>query len=103
MAHSFEASVVEVEMGQLDLVRVQTVGVNREAVVVRSDFDAAIASVLHGLIAAAMAEFQFEGLASERQAEQLVAQTDAEDRRGAEQPFDLADNIRQRGGIARAI
>ena len=48
MAHSFEAAVVEVEMRQLDLVLVQAVGINREAMVVRGDFDAAIAMFFTG-------------------------------------------------------
>src|SRR5215510_4315659 len=103
MAHSFEAAVVEVEMGKFDFVRVQAFGIDCEAVVVRGDFDSAAASVLDRLIAAAMAEFEFECVTAEGPAQQLVSQTDAEDRRGAEKAFYLADDLRQRRRVAGAV
>jgi len=84
VTHSFEAAVVEVEMRQLDLVLIQAVRIYSEAVVVRGNLDAAAAHVFDGLIPAAVAEFEFEGVSAERPPEQLVPQTDAEDRRGAE-------------------
>jgi len=41
VAHSFQAAVVEVEMRQLDIVLVQAVRIDREAMVVRGDLDSA--------------------------------------------------------------
>src|SRR5262245_4927695 len=103
MAHSLEASVIEVEMRQFNLIRIQAFGVNCEAVIVRRYFNPAVASVLHRLISAAVAEFEFESLTAEGDAEQLMPQTYAEDRRCAEKPFYLAHDFRQRRGVARTI
>ena len=52
-------------MRQLDLLLVEARRVDREAVIVRSDFDLLRQLVLDRLIAAPVAEFQFEGLAAE--------------------------------------
>ena len=56
------------------------VGLDGEAVVLRGDLDLAGPLVQHRLVGAAVAELQLEGLRPQRQAEQLVAQADAEDR-----------------------
>ena len=47
----------------------QAVGLHREAVIVRSDLDVAVAQILDRLIAAAMTEFQFVSLAAENLSE----------------------------------
>src|SRR3954452_5176867 len=53
---------------------------DREAVVLRGDLDAAGLEVLDGVVAAAMAEGQLEGLQADRPAQQLMAEADAERR-----------------------
>src|SRR5262245_37119808 len=65
VSHSFQTAVVQVEMRQLNLVVVQTVGIDREAMVMRGNLYSAAAYVFDGLIASAMAEFEFECLSTE--------------------------------------
>src|SRR5215469_4077200 len=55
------------------------------------------------MIGSAMAEFQFVRLAAERQAENLLAETDAENRLLADQLAYLANLTLERFGIARAV
>ena len=55
------------------------------------------------MIGAAMAELQLVSLAAEREAENLMAEADAEDRRLADQPADVVDLRVQRLGIAGAV
>ena len=69
----------------------QRIGIDREAVIVRGDFDLAGELVQHRMIRAAMAELQLVGLAAEREAEDLMAEADAEDRRLADQLADVVD------------
>lgn len=59
----------------------QAVGIDRETVIVRSDLDLAGRKVFDRLITAAVAEFEFIGLASKGFAEKLVAEADAKYRR----------------------
>ena len=77
--------------------------VDREAVVLRGDFDRARFEILHRLIRAAMAELELERLRAAGQAEQLVAQADAEDRLLAQQAADRADRVVERLRIAGAV
>ena len=62
-----------------------------------------VCRVEHRLIRAAMAELQLVRLAAERQAEQLMAETDAEDRLLAEQAANRVDRVVERLGIAGAV
>ena len=76
MAHAFDALVVEVDMRDFDF-GWQRVGFHREAVIVRSDFNVAVAKIFHWLIAAAMTKHQFEGLSAEGATEQLMTEANA--------------------------
>ena len=58
----------------------QRLGIHGEAVVLRGDLDLAGLEFLDRMIRAAVAELQLEGLAAERQPEDLVAEADAEHR-----------------------
>jgi len=66
------------------------IGIHRVAVVLRADGDLARGQILARLVASVMAEFEFPGLAPQRQTEDLVAQTDA--KKGLE-GRQLADHI----------
>ena len=55
------------------------------------------------MVRAAMSELQLVGLTAEREAEQLVAEADAEDRLLADQLADVRDLRLERLGIARAV
>ena len=61
VAQAFERLVVQVNVGQLDLVGVDGVGIDSEVVVVRRDFYLAGRVVAHWMIAAVMAELELVG------------------------------------------
>src|SRR5882672_1947161 len=77
---TFQRLVVEIDVCVFDLVRVQRIGVDREAMILRRDLDASAAKILDRMIAAAMSELQLVRAAAEREAEELMAEADAEDR-----------------------
>src|SRR3954447_7930291 len=76
---------------------------HREAVVLARDVDAAGLQVLHRVIGTTMAKGELEGLEADRPAEQLVAETDAPDRRLAHELADGVDHVIQSGRVARAV
>ena len=82
VAKTLDRSVVEVDMRHLDIGR-EGVGINGVAVVLRRDLDAAGRQVLHGLVAAVVAEFQLEGSPPSPDAQDLMPQADAEERHAA--------------------
>ena len=57
----------------------------REAVVLRRDAHPAGAQVVHRMVDAAVPELELEALAAEREPEDLVPETDAEDRHAADE------------------
>ena len=102
MAHAFDGAVVEVDVGDFH-VRRQRVRVHGEPVVLGGDGDPSGAEVLDRLVAAAVAEFQLEGGATEGVAEDLVAQADAENRDLAEQLPDFVVDVVERRRITGAV
>ena len=63
-----------------------------------------VAQVAHRLVAAVVAELELEGPAAQGEAEELVAEADAEDRHvGVDQLADVVDDLGQRLRIARAV
>src|ERR1035438_803333 len=103
VAEAFEGLVVEIDVGDFDVVEVERIRVHGEAVIVRGDLDAAGELIAHRMVSAAMSEFQFVGFAAEGEAEQLVAEADAEDGLLADEFADVADLGDERLGIARSI
>ncbi len=93
MTEAFERVVVEVDVRGLAADFFEAVRIDREAVVLAGDLDLAGVQVLHRLIAAAMAELELECLGAQRQAQQLVAEADAEDRQLAVEVFQLTDRV----------
>ena len=81
----------------------ERVGIDGEAVVLRGDLDAAGAEVFDRMVAAAVAELELVGLAAEGQAEELVAEADAEDRDLADEMADVVLRVRHRLRIAGAV
>src|SRR5947207_10041716 len=79
VAHSFDGAVVEIDVGYFDFGR-KRLRIDGESVVLRSDGDPAAAQIFDRLVRAAMAEFQFECRSTECEAEDLMAETNAEDR-----------------------
>src|SRR4051812_11829130 len=79
VAEAFKRVVIKVDMRGLAAPLAEAVGVNGEAVVLAGDFDFARAGVANRLVAAAVAEFQFIGGGTHGEAQELVAEADAED------------------------
>ncbi len=75
---SFERLVVQVDVTGLD-VGGQSGRVDGEAVVLSRDLDLAGRLVADRVVGASMAEFELEGLGTERLAEELMSQADPED------------------------
>ena len=79
-------------------------GVDREAVVVRGDLDAAGGLVEHRLVDAAVPERELVGAEAEGAAEQLVAEADAEERQPVVEHAAQQRDVAVRGGrVARAV
>ena len=68
-----------------DVVQVETLRVDGEAVILGRDLDLLALEVQHRMIAAVMAELQLVRLAAQSQAQNLMAEADAEDRLLTEQ------------------
>ena len=75
---TFTAVVVQVDVGDGDIGG-QGASVYGEAVIVAGDLHGVAVGKLHGLVAAAMAEFEFVGVCPQGQGQDLMPQTDAED------------------------
>ena len=103
VAHAFVGVIVQIHVRDFDVARRERFRVDAEAVILRGDFDFLRAQILHRMIRAMMAEFQFECLAAERQAAELMAEADAENRDAAEEFLDICDGVRDRFGIAGTI
>ena len=90
-------------MRDLHVVR-HRLGIHGETVVLGGDLDLSRGHVADRMIGAAMTELELVGLRTERSAEHLVTQADAERRHVAvDHRARVADRVVQRGGIARAV
>src|SRR5208282_1048213 len=78
-AQAFDGVVVEVYMRQLRAAA-HRIGVKRDAMILRCDFHLAGAQILDRVIGAMMPEIQFVGFSSEREAENLMPETNSEHR-----------------------
>ena len=79
VSHAFDGPVVQIDAIDRNIGR-QGGGIDREAMVLRSDFNFAGLQILHRLVRTAMSEFQFECLAAKRLSQNLMSETDAESR-----------------------
>ncbi len=61
-------------------IRGQRLWIDRKTVILRGDRNFAAPQIFHRLVPAAMPEFQFEGRSPEREAENLMAKTNSENR-----------------------
>jgi hypothetical protein len=64
VAHSLVGVVVEVDVGDLNIAGRKRFGIDAEAVILRGDLDFLVLKILHGMIGAVVAKFQFEGFAA---------------------------------------
>src|SRR5258708_38729471 len=79
VSHALDTLVIEVNVSHLNFCR-QAVGLHGKAVIMRGDFDVAVAKVFDRLIAAAMTKHELESLAAKRAPQQLMTKTDPESR-----------------------
>src|SRR5580658_4025825 len=103
VAQAFEGIVVEVDVGEVDFGGVERLGIDGEVVIVAGDLDLAGVVALDGMIAAVVAELELVGFAAESEADELVAETDAEDGRAAGEFADAFLGVDNRLGIAGAV
>src|ERR1700687_558832 len=103
MAHAFKSRGVQIYVRQFNFALRQRIGIDREVMVMRGDLDLAAGELLYGMIPAVVAEFQLEGLASERYAGELMSQANSENRLPSHQSPNVVDRIRAGLGIARPV
>ena len=72
VAEPLERVVVQVNVGQLNIVGVDGIRVHGEIVIVRGDFNFAGGIVANGVITAMMTELELVGLAAESETAKLV-------------------------------
>ena len=94
--------VVEVDVRDFEATR-QGLCRDREAVVLRGDFDAARVAIQDRLVAASMSELELVGFGSAGEAHQLVTETDSEDRYLTKQFANRIDCVGERLRIARPV
>src|ERR1051326_3319583 len=102
MPHSLDCAVVQIDM-RLFHMGGKRLRIDCESVILRSDGHFAGAQIFYRLVRSAMAEFQFERRSAEREAQNLMAETDPEDRSLAHQILHGFVGIRERRRVARAI
>ena len=78
--HSFNRPVIQIHVGQLDFPAGDGVDVDRKAVVLGRDLDLSGVELLDRVVRPMMAKFEFIGSATQGEAQNLVSQTDPEDR-----------------------
>src|ERR1700728_758726 len=103
VAKAFEGVVVEVDVGELDFGSVDGVRIDGEVVVVRGDLDLACIVAPDRMITAVMAEFELVGFPAEGEADELVAETDAEDGRASGEVANAFLSVMDRLGVAGAV
>ena len=79
MRQAFDRVVVQIQMRDFGRA-FERIRVDREAVVLRGDLDLACGEIHHRLVAAMVAELELVSFAAEREAHDLMAETDAENR-----------------------
>src|SRR5579864_587914 len=103
VAKPLDGSVVQIDVSDFDVVR-KRCRVHGKAMILRRDFDLASLQLLHRVVGAAVAELQLECLPAHRQAQNLMAETDAKYRNaGRHKRARVLDGVGQRRGIAWAI
>ena len=103
VAHPFIGMVVEIHVRDFHFARWQRFRVHAKPVILSSDFNFFIKQVLDRMIRTMMPEFQLEGFAPQREAAELVAEADTEDRNAAEKLLNILDGVADRLGVAGTI
>jgi hypothetical protein len=101
--HPLRRTVIEIDLGQFDFFSVQGIGIHTKPVILGSDHDPSGPKIFDGLIGSSMAEFQLEGPSSHGEPQELVAQTDSEDRFLTDEMTDCLDDVGNTLWIARTV
>jgi len=102
MPHSFDRTVVQVDMRHFDLFR-QGIRIDREPMILRCDCHFPRSQIFDRLITAPMPKFQFERSSAIGKAEHLMTETNSEDRFATNQTADCLVGVRQCFRISGAI
>src|SRR5437764_12543993 len=78
VAHALVRVIVQVQVRYFDIARRQRFGIYTETVILRGDFNLIGQKIFDRMIRTVMAKFQFEGLATQGQPANLMAETDSE-------------------------
>ena len=65
MSHSFTSLVIQIDLSQFDLFRVQGTRVHTESMILGSDHNSSCFQIFNGLVCPPVTEFQFKGLSSQ--------------------------------------
>ena len=103
VAKPFQRIVVQIDVGQFDVVGVDGIWVYGEVVIVCGDLYLTGRIITYRVIPAMVSEFQLVSFATESETAQLVAETDAEDRNAADHVADsfcgIVDGFRIAGAV----
>src|SRR5437763_1502941 len=103
VSHAFDCLIVDIDPNYRDIGG-QGFGIDCKTVILVSNLDLARIEIFDWLVAAAMAEFQFESLPAKCLAQNLVAQTNPENRQATfNQIANALHGIAKRGGITGAV
>src|SRR5579875_1099233 len=103
MPQSFDSLVVQIFVRDLNIGIAQRVGIDAEAVILRSDFNFSGLLIQDRVIRAVMAEFQLISLAAKGKTQDLMPKTDAKNRRLADQFLHFGGLALERLWIARPV
>ena len=102
-AKALDRMVVEVQVRQFDVFAFEAFNINAEAVVLAGYLDLCGFEVLDRVIGPPMPELEFIRPGPKRKRQELMAQTDSEDRRLAQKPFYCLNRIINGGRVARPV
>ena len=78
MSKSFQSLVIEVDVGDFDIICTQRGDVNCKSMILGGDFDATGPQILDRLVRSTMTEFQLVGFSTHGKSKNLDSQADAE-------------------------
>src|SRR5215211_315511 len=99
---AFDCTVVEVAVGQLDVVR-ERILAHGEAVILARYLDAPRLQVPYGMVRSVVAERHLVGLATEGKPQELVSEANPEGRNLSQQGTQSVDRRTEGGGVAGAV
>ena len=103
VTEAFECMVIQIDVSDLDIIRVQRIGINHKAMVLRRDFDLTCLAIEDRLVGPSMTKFEFERFGPARKRKQLMPQADSEYGLFPKQISDRLNCVSEGFGVAGAI